>query len=135
MMSTPPSRSRTARATRAQPSAVATSAATNRSVSLRSAGAVRAVVRTLTPSSRSRVTTASPIPCVPPVTSARRPSNSRSWLTNDSQPLVRIDQVLLTRGLLAIHRDLLESERLGERDFLGVGARERGLDLGRDSLA
>src|ERR1043166_2692989 len=48
---------------------------------------------------------------------------------------VRIDQILLAGGLLAVGGDLLEPQRPGERDFLRVRARERGLDLGGDPLA
>src|SRR5690242_9545439 len=49
--------------------------------------------------------------------------------------LVRVDQVLLPGGLLAVDRDLLEPQGPRERDLLRVSARERGLDLGRDPLA
>ena len=45
---------------------------------------------------------------------------------------VRIDQILLARGHPRVDGDLLEPQRLGERDRLRVGAGERGLDLGGD---
>ena len=49
--------------------------------------------------------------------------------------LVRVDQVLLAGGLLAVDRDLVEPQGAGEGDLLRVRAREGGLDLGRDPLA
>ncbi len=78
MISMPPSRARTASATAAHPSADVISAATKASISARSPGAVRAVVSTFAPISHSRAATAWPIPLLPPVTSARLPSNSRA---------------------------------------------------------
>src|SRR5258706_10055127 len=54
--------------------------------------------------------------------------------SGSAEPLVGVDQVLLAGGLLAVDRDLLEPQGARERDFLGVRARERGLDLGRDPL-
>ena len=51
-----------------------------------------------------------------------------------SKVLVRIDQVLLARRLLAVGRDGVELQRLGERDLPRVVTREGGLDLGRDTI-
>src|SRR4029453_9561477 len=53
---------------------------------------------------------------------------------DSAKPLVRVDQILLAGGLLAVDGDLVDLERFGERDLLRVGARERGLDLGCDPL-
>src|SRR5439155_6405093 len=59
-----------------------------------------------------------------------------AWMVLDSaKPFVRVDQILLARGLLAVDGDFLELQRPGERDFLRVRARERGPDLGRDPLS
>src|SRR6202035_5179853 len=52
-----------------------------------------------------------------------------------AESFVRVDQILPARRLLAIDGDLVDPQRLGERDFLRVGARERGLDLGCDPLS
>jgi len=60
----------------AQPSAVATSAATNRWSDARASGRFRAVVNTVAPAWRNRAATAAPIPWVPPVISARQPASS-----------------------------------------------------------
>src|SRR4029450_5349931 len=49
---------------------------------------------------------------------------------DSANSLVRVDQILRAGGLLAIDGDLVDLERLGERDLLRVGARGRGLDLG-----
>src|SRR5437879_5065755 len=54
---------------------------------------------------------------------------------DSAESFIRVDQILPARGLFAIDGDLLDPQRLGERDFLRVGARERGLDLGRDPLS
>src|SRR6267143_6441223 len=51
---------------------------------------------------------------------------------DSAESFVLVDQILPACGLFAIDGDLLDPQRLGERDFLRVGARERGLDLGRD---
>src|SRR5262249_57801754 len=61
--------------------------------------------------------------------------SSGSEYRASASSLVRVDQVLLAGGLLAVDGDLVDLERLGERDLLRVGARERGLDLRRDPLA
>src|SRR5262249_3238060 len=60
---------------------------------------LRAVVSTIAPISRSRVTTARPIPFVPPVTSARWPSSSRLSLM-DASP-VPADPLPGTAGVAA----------------------------------
>src|SRR5882724_9324731 len=116
------------------------------------AGRDRAAVITVAPPRTRRFTMASPMPLVPPVTRIRPPlksptlvcgsfcmstsSSRRTRFTADSaESLVRVDQILPARGLFAIDGDLLDPQRLGERDFLRVGARERGLDLGRDPLS
>src|SRR5438309_3712089 len=100
MMSIPPSRSRTASTIAAQPSAVVMSAATNRSSGARSPCRERAVVRTVAPAARNCDATAAPIPLVPPVTSARRPSSSSASLINEPlavpwDDVERLDHVLV----------------------------------------
>src|SRR6266851_2646448 len=67
------------------PSAVLMSAPTNRSGRGRSGGADRAVVTTDAPELLRRWTMASPMPLVPPVTSARLPLNSVS-----EEPLIPV---------------------------------------------
>src|SRR6266850_6477028 len=117
------------------------------------AGRDRAVVITVAPPRTRRFTMASPMPLVPPVTRIRPPlksptslvcgsfcmstsSSRRTRFTADSaESLVRVDQIFPARGLFAIDGDLLYPQRLGERYFLRVDARERGLDLGRDPLS
>src|SRR6266850_7493173 len=54
---------------------------------------------------------------------------------DSAKSFVWVDQILLTGGLLHVDGDLLEPQRLGERHFLRIGARERSLDLGGDPLA
>src|SRR5438445_9518713 len=125
------------------------SAWTNRS-GVPPAGRERAVVITVAPPRTRRFTMASPMPLVPPVTRIRPPlksptslvcgsfcmstsSSHRRRITADSaESFVRVDQILPARGLFAVDGDLLDPQRLGKRAFLRVGARERGLDLGRD---
>src|SRR5207253_2329912 len=63
------------------------SAATNKLVSARLLGCVRAVVSTLAPPSPSLATTAWPIPLLPPVTRTRLPSNS--WGSINVSPVMR----------------------------------------------
>src|SRR6266850_981927 len=117
------------------------------------AGRDRAVVITVAPPRTRRFTMASPMPLVPPVTRIRPPlksptslvcgsfcmstsSSRRTRFTADSaESLVRVDQILSARGLFAIDGDLLDPQRLGERDFVSVVARERGLDLCCDPLS
>src|SRR5207249_7511252 len=68
-----------------------------------------------------------------------RPRRNRTpprWPIADSaKSLVRVDQILRSRGLLAVDGDFLELQRPRERDFFRVRARERGPDLGRDPLS
>src|SRR5262245_51451975 len=52
-----------------------------------------------------------------------------------SEALVRIDEVLLAGRLLAVDRDLLQPQRLRERDLLVVATGECRFDLRRDTLA
>src|SRR5262252_7851930 len=52
-----------------------------------------------------------------------------------SEALVRIDEVLLAGHLPAVDRDLLQPQRLRERDLLVVVTGEGRLDFRRDTLA
>src|SRR5690348_1017201 len=52
-----------------------------------------------------------------------------------AQALVRVHQVLRPRGALAVNRDLVELQRLGEGYFLRVMAGESGLQLGDHPFA
>src|SRR5215831_18763986 len=52
-----------------------------------------------------------------------------------SEALVRIDEVLLAGRLLAVDRDLLQPQRLRERDLPVVATGEGRLDFRRDTLA
>ena len=78
-ISTPARRSRTPLTIFSTPSAVLRSASTNSSGWCRPSGADRDVVITFAPALLRRSTMASPIPLVPPVTSARLPANSVRW--------------------------------------------------------
>src|SRR4029450_7432908 len=69
-----------------------------------------------------------------------RPSSSLSGDSSgpacraSASSLVRVDQIFLPGGLLAIDHDLLDPQRLGERDLLRVGGSKGGLDLGGNPL-
>src|SRR5262245_12125186 len=63
-----------------------------------------------------------------------RPPKARP-IDVELRAFVRIDQVFRASRALAIHGDLAETERLGERNLLRIVARERRLDLGGHALA